>query len=263
MPTFVVSQAIWTSSWANGDGALNYIENIGTSTAPVFVVRTRTRSTTSRLCPFDGIDVGSTACFCVSQPLRSEISTTTARSDRVRGRFQHGCDSRFASNAGCSDLDLAWAMRMASSTTSRTPGRLRRRRSFSRAALVPPRAQLQHAQDGFPCVSTYDYDIDDAQQRKMEVRDGDAFRHLHFLFATTATSLSSSSASDASCSRACSFVYPGDTQITDLEAFLSSDMLSTLTTASRTWANLRRVRVYASGAPPRTCPSRRHARVPL
>ena len=34
-------------------GSLNYIENIGTSTAPVFVQRTDSAN------PFDGIDVGS------------------------------------------------------------------------------------------------------------------------------------------------------------------------------------------------------------
>ena len=37
----------------NGDGELNYIENTGTSTAPVFVARTGSAN------PFDGIDVGS------------------------------------------------------------------------------------------------------------------------------------------------------------------------------------------------------------
>ena len=36
-----------------GDGSLTYMENIGTSTAPVFVVRTGGAN------PFDGIDVGS------------------------------------------------------------------------------------------------------------------------------------------------------------------------------------------------------------
>ena len=36
----------------NGIGLLNYIENTGTSTAPVFVVRTDSAN------PFDGIDVG-------------------------------------------------------------------------------------------------------------------------------------------------------------------------------------------------------------
>ena len=37
----------------NGDGLLNYIENTGTSTAPVFVVRTGSANS------FDGIDFGS------------------------------------------------------------------------------------------------------------------------------------------------------------------------------------------------------------
>ena len=36
----------------NDDGLLNYIENTGTSTAPVFVQRTGSAN------PFDGIDVG-------------------------------------------------------------------------------------------------------------------------------------------------------------------------------------------------------------
>ena len=36
----------------NSDGLLNYIENTGTSTAPVFVQRTGSAN------PFDGIDVG-------------------------------------------------------------------------------------------------------------------------------------------------------------------------------------------------------------
>ena len=36
----------------NGDGLLNYIENTGTSTAPVFVARTGSEN------PFDSIDVG-------------------------------------------------------------------------------------------------------------------------------------------------------------------------------------------------------------
>ena len=36
----------------SGDGLLNYIENTGTSTAPVFVLRTGSAN------PFDGVDVG-------------------------------------------------------------------------------------------------------------------------------------------------------------------------------------------------------------
>ena len=37
---------------SNEDGLLNYMENTGTSTAPVFVQRTGSAN------PFDGIDVG-------------------------------------------------------------------------------------------------------------------------------------------------------------------------------------------------------------
>ncbi len=39
--------------FGNSDGSLTYIENTGTSTAPVFVQRTGSAN------PFDGIDVGS------------------------------------------------------------------------------------------------------------------------------------------------------------------------------------------------------------
>ena len=39
----------------NQDGLLNYIENIGTSTAPAFVQRSGSAN------PFDGIDVGSSS----------------------------------------------------------------------------------------------------------------------------------------------------------------------------------------------------------
>ena len=37
---------------SNEDGLLNYMENTGTSTAPVFVARTGSAN------PFDGVDVG-------------------------------------------------------------------------------------------------------------------------------------------------------------------------------------------------------------
>ena len=39
----------------DSDGNLNYVENTGTSTAPVFVLRTGSAN------PFDGIDVGSSS----------------------------------------------------------------------------------------------------------------------------------------------------------------------------------------------------------
>jgi hypothetical protein len=46
----------------NSDGELNYMENIGTSTAPVFVQRTGSAN------PFDGIDVGG-----VSRPALGDV----------------------------------------------------------------------------------------------------------------------------------------------------------------------------------------------
>ena len=97
----------------NGDGVLIYIENTGTSTAPVFVqgpeARTPSTASTSAL----------------TAPPRSETSTATARSDRVRRSIN--CDQ--TSCLSQATWTSSWAIGMACSSTSRTPGRLRRRRS--------------------------------------------------------------------------------------------------------------------------------------
>ena len=94
------------------DGKLNYFENTGTSTAPVFVQRTGSANL------FDGFSIGG-----YSKPALGDLDndgTLRPRPSIDKLRPHVFCLSQ-ATWTSC------WAMTMASSTTWRTPGRLRRR----------------------------------------------------------------------------------------------------------------------------------------
>ena len=96
-------------------GKLNYIENTGTSTAPVFVQRTGSAN------PFDGIEVG-----LYSAPAFGDLDndgTLRPRPSTDKLRPHVFCRSQ-------ATWTSSWEKRMARSTTSRTPGRLRRRSFF-------------------------------------------------------------------------------------------------------------------------------------
>ena len=111
----------------SGDGLLNYIENTGTSTAPVFVLRTGSAN------PFDGINVGE-----FSTPAFSDIDGDGT--NRVRRSI---CCDRMVLYFPQATWTSWWengerVFLVASSTTLRTPGRLRRRRSCNGPAARTP-----------------------------------------------------------------------------------------------------------------------------
>ena len=75
----------------DGEGLLNYIENTGTSTAPVFVARTGTAN------PFDGIDVDSLPGGSLSAPALGDIDGDGTRKPRPsidKQRSHHSCLSQ-------------------------------------------------------------------------------------------------------------------------------------------------------------------------
>ena len=98
----------------DGDGLLNYIENTGTSTAPVFVVRTGSAN------PFDGIDVGGYSAPALGDIDNDGTLIQCPSIDTLRPHVLCRSQATWTSS---------WAITMAISTTWRTPGRLQRRRS--------------------------------------------------------------------------------------------------------------------------------------
>ena len=94
------------------DGKLNYFENTGTSTAPVFVQRTGSANL------FDGFSIGG-----YSKPALGDLDNDGTL------RLRPSID-KLLSHVLCLPQAIwisSWAIVMASSTTSRTRGRLRRR----------------------------------------------------------------------------------------------------------------------------------------